>query len=216
MSGLNRHRFDWSVYVIIDKNWVEGRSIISIAESVIRGGAGMIQYRNKAENEDVFLHDARQLRAVTENAGIPLIINDRLEAAMAVRADGIHVGPEDLPVSEVRKRIGTDRILGASIKTPDEWDRMAGADYYGAGAMFPTETHTGYRAAGPELIRRLRARTNRPIIGIGGIRPDNLEPVIRAGADGVAVISAVLGSEDPEQAVRSIRSAVDRARMKER
>lgn len=216
MSNLNIQRFEWSVYVIIDKDWVEGRSIMSIAESVIRGGAGIIQYRNKSENDDVFLDDARQLRAVTENAGIPLIINDRLEAALAVQADGIHVGPEDLPVSKVRKRIGTECILGASIKSPEDWDRMAGADYYGVGAMFPTGTHTGYRAAGPGLISRLRPRTHLPIIGIGGIRPDNLEPVIRAGADGVAVISAVLGSEDPEQAVRSIRSAVDRARMKEK
>lgn len=203
-------KIDWSVYAIIDKVWLGERSIQKVAEQIILGGAGVIQYRDKKSESGDFFADAYILSQVTRKHGIPLIINDRVDIAMAVGADGVHLGQEDLPVDVARKIVGDGMILGGSVHSLSEFEQMKEADYFGVGAVYTTSTKEGVPVRGIELIRQIRALTTKPIVGIGGITAENLSPVIEAGADGVAVISAILGAENVEKATLRIKEMFQR------
>ena len=173
-----------------------------IAEALIRGGAKILQYRNKGSDTGLFLRDAELLRAVTEAHGVPFIVNDRVDAALAVCADGVHVGRHDMPASDARALVGKDRWVGLSVGSCSELEFSGSADYIGVGAIFPTGTKPHAEIHGLDLVRSVRACTRLPLIGIGGITLDNVTSVIEAGCDGVAVISAVIGGDDIENTVK--------------
>jgi thiamine-phosphate pyrophosphorylase len=203
---------DWSLYAILDEEWRKGRSIQSLAEAAIRGGVTLIQYRNKVDESGLFYEKAKVLSVITKKRNIPFVINDRTDIALAVNADGVHVGQQDLPVFLVRKLIGPDKIIGLSVSHPDQLSTIDTADYLGVGSVYPTNSKANVHLGGIALLKTIRKLTNLPIVGIGGINADNLEPVFQVGCEGVSLISAIFGSEDVEGAAREVRTAIDRVR----
>lgn len=213
--ALNIKRIDWSLYAILDEQWRKGREIQSLAKAAIRGGVTVLQYRNKRDESRSFYEKAKVLSAITNAWNVPLIINDRTDIALAVDADGVHMGQQDLPVAVVRQLIGPDRIIGLSISEPDQLSSADSADYLGVGSVYPTESKENVCPGGVELLQTIRGLTALPVVGIGGINAGNLEPVIRSACNGVSVISAIFGAEDVEGAARELRQAIDRIRASE-
>jgi len=198
--------------VITDRSLSRGRDVQEVVSAAIRGGAQMIQFRDKELSDGEFYRVASGLRELTRKADVLLTIDDRVDVALAVGADGVHLGERDLPLTAARELTGPDMILGASART-EEGVRLAqqgGADYLGLGAMFPTGTKGDAIHVGPERLRRLRPSIGIPVLAIGGITAENVEAVIRAGADGVAVIGAVVGADDAAEAAESILNRIRR------
>jgi thiamine-phosphate pyrophosphorylase len=200
----------WRLYLVTDERVSRGRSHLEVAEAAIGGGADVIQLRDKTASSGVLYQVALALRKVTRDAKVPLIINDRLDIALAVDADGVHVGQDDLPASVVRKLLGPGKILGVSTETPEEalQAEKDGADYLGVGPIFEargTKTDAG-EPKGPGMIAPIRGRCRLPIVAIGGIKAGNARSVRDAGADAVAVISDIVGAEDIEEAARRMKA----------
>ena len=208
-------RPDWRVYVIADASRDRGRSHLEIAEAAIRGGATAIQLRMKDEPARLMVGTARLLATLCQTAGVTFIVNDRVDVAMIVEADGVHVGQDDLPAEDVRRLLGRGVLLGVSAATVQEARaaERAGADYLGVGAIYATATKADAGApVGLARIRELRRAVGLPLVAIGGISADNAAQVIAAGAQGVAVITAVTLAEDMAEAARRVRREVDGAR----
>ena len=212
-KGERRPR--WDLYVITDETLSGGRSHEEQTRAALAGGAGVIQLRDKTASSQRLFEAAVAMRKLCREAGALLIINDRLDIALAADADGVHVGPDDLPVS-VARRLLPGRILGASAGTVEEAiaaDRD-GVDYLGVGAVYEARGSKADAGApvGPERVAAIRAAVNLPIVGIGGIKAANVAPVIAAGANGVAVITGVVAAPDIAAAARELLAAVDAAR----
>jgi thiamine-phosphate diphosphorylase len=208
-------RFDLSLYVITDRALARGRPLEDIVAAAIRGGATMIQLREKAWPARQIVGIGRRLLEITRPAGVPLIVNDRVDVAMAIDADGVHVGQDDLPVADARRLVGPGKIVGASAGTVGEAVRAEadGADYVGVGSVFATTTKPDAGdAIGPEAISEIRAAVRIPIVAVGGISAANAAEVIHAGAQGVAVVSAVVGADDVREAARRLAEVVRAAR----
>jgi thiamine-phosphate diphosphorylase len=173
----------------------------------------MIQLRDKELPDGEFYGQAEKLRELTRQAGILFIVNDRLDVAVAVSADGVHLGDHDLPLNVARRLVGSEMLLGASARTPTEVcsAQQAGADYLGVGAIFPTGTKSDAACVGLERIVQLRPLAKIPILAIGGITAQNAAQAIRAGADGVAVVSSAVGADDVARATAAILEQVSRA-----
>jgi thiamine-phosphate pyrophosphorylase len=202
----------WLLYLITDEQLSRGRSHLEVAESAIRGGADVIQLRDKTASGGVLYQVALALRKLTREAKVPLIVNDRLDIALAVDADGVHVGQSDLPASVVRKILGPGRILGVTAETGEEalLAEKDGADYLGVGPVFEargTKSDAG-EPQGLEQIARIRAVSRLPIVAIGGIKVENARRVRDAGATAVAVISAIVAADDIAQAARQLKSVL--------
>jgi thiamine-phosphate pyrophosphorylase len=182
--------------------------------AALQGGAEMIQLREKTWPSGTLLPVATRLLARCRAAGVPFIVNDRVDLAVAVDADGVHLGQDDLPAAAARALLGPGKILGLSThsETQAAAAQAAGADYVAVGSMFPTTSKPEFQLVGPALARKVRPLVRVPLIGIGGITPDNVGEVIAAGCDGVAVISAVCAAPDPAAAARRFISAIDAAR----
>lgn len=189
---------NWSLYAIIDKRFLRGRPIKQIAEALLEGGVGVIQLRDKTGDIRAFYDDALALKEVAAYHRVPLIINDRADVAIAADADGVHVGQEDLPVPVVKALLGKDKIIGVSVHDLQEFETMTGHDptYFGVGTIYKTAIKSERNATGVAIIKQVSARTDKPIVAIGGIDVANAALVIEAGADGVAVISALLCAPD--------------------
>lgn len=205
---------DLSVYVITDRS-VRGRSHEEVAHAAIAGGATALQLREKQMDSRALYELAVRLRGVAREAGVPFLIDDRVDIALAAGADGVHVGQDDLPVSVARRLVGPGRIVGASAETVDEALRAErdGADYLGVGPVFGTSTKPD--AGMPIGIGGLAAVAHAvqiPVVGIGGITSENADEVIRAGAAGVAVISAVAAADDMMAATQRLVEVVRAAR----
>jgi thiamine-phosphate pyrophosphorylase len=194
------------LYVILDREATRGRDLGDVLEAVLAGGCRFVQLREKSRALAEVWPQARALRARSAAAGATFIVNDRVDLALALDADGVHVGQEDLPPAVARRLLRPGMVLGVSTHDEEQADQAIrdGADYVAVGSMFPTTTKSGFQLVGPDLLRRVRARTTAPLVAIGGITEDNVAPVMAAGADAVAVISAVCGASDPEAAVRRL------------
>jgi thiamine-phosphate pyrophosphorylase len=205
---------DPSLYVILDRAAARGRDLEAILDGALGGGCRMIQLREKEWPSGRLLPLAERLRERCRRAGATFIVNDRVDLALAVAADGVHLGQDDLPPRAARPLLEPGMILGRSTHSLAQAReaRDEGAGYIAVGSMFPTATKPDFQLVGPELIRKLRGEIRVPLIGIGGITLDNVADVIRAGADGVAVISAVCGAVDPVAATRRLLDAIHAAR----
>lgn len=204
---------DLGFCVILDRNAAGGRDLEAILEAVVDGGGRWVQLREKEWGLRQLLPLAERLARRAREAGVTFIVNDRLDLALAVNADGLHVGQDDLPASAARTLL-PGRILGVSSHSlPQALEAQeAGADYVAIGSIFPTSTKAKIHLVGLEAIRTLRPSIRRPLIAIGGISVENVASVIRAGADGVAVISAVCGAGDPAAATRAFLLRIDEAK----
>jgi thiamine-phosphate pyrophosphorylase len=206
---------DWSVYVITDRGVAGDRSILEVVRAAIRGGASVVQLREKSATTREMIELGRALHGVTEPAGVPLIVNDRLDVALAIDAEGVHVGMDDMPVPLARRLLGPRRLLGYSPNTVEAalQGQREGADYLGVGDVFgtPSKPDAGEPIGLGGLVAVVRA-VSIPVVAIGGITVENAPAVARAGAAGVAVISAVVGAEDPEAAARRLNHAVSTGR----
>ena len=208
---------DYSVYLVTDRELARGRTTLEIATAAIRGGVSCIQLREKTCSTREFIDEALAIRSLLARHEIPLIINDRVDVALAVKADGIHLGQKDMPCSMARQLIPENMIVGISVESLD--DAIAaqkdGADYLGVSPIYPTPTKTDTaQALGLEGLRSIRSEVNLPLVGIGGLNADNAEAVIHNGADGVAVVSAIVAADDPEAATRDLIEIVRLAKIK--
>ena len=203
------------LYVILDRGAAGGRDLAPLLDAVLEGGCRVVQLRDKTMPISDLYPVARALRRRCQEAACLFIVNDRVDLALALEADGVHVGQEDLPARETRRLLRPGMILGVS--THDESQarqaRDDGADYVAVGSMYPTGSKPGFRLVGPDLFRRVRADIpGTPLVAIGGIRMDIVAVVIGAGADAVAVISAVCAAPDPRAAARRFLEAIRAAR----
>ena len=207
---------DYTLYLVTDRGLSRGRSTLEIVEAAVRGGATCVQLREKQCTTREFIQQARVIRDRLRQLNTPLIINDRLDVALAVEADGVHLGQSDMPL-EVARAIVADKMLigisAESLRDAIEAEK-GGADYLGVSPIYATPTKTDTAPAlGLEGLRQIRTAVNLPLVGIGGLNHENAGEVIRSGADGVAVVSAIVAADDPEQAARSLRSVIDEARQ---
>jgi thiamine-phosphate pyrophosphorylase len=206
---------DYSLYVITDRHTAGGRSILEVVRLAIRGGATVIQLREKESTTHEMVQLGQRLREITCEAGIPIIVNDRLDVALACEADGVHLGQDDMPAALARKLLGPDKLLGVSVETVEQAKEAeaAGASYLGVGDIFGTPSKPDAGAPiGLARVAEIATSVSIPVVGIGGITRDNAASVVAAGAAGVAVISAVFGASDPEAAARRLRELVAGAR----
>jgi thiamine-phosphate pyrophosphorylase len=203
----------WRLHVLTDRKASRGRSHLQVAEAAIAGGADVLQFRDKEASGGRLYREALQLRKLTRDARVPFIVNDRLDIALAVDADGVHVGQSDLPASVVRRILGPGKFLGVSVVTVEEAIRAEkdGADYLGVGPVFEargTKPNTG-PPLGVDCIARIRRHCRLPIVAIGGINADNAQRVREAGADAAAVISAIVSADDISHATRQLRRLLE-------
>ena len=205
---------DPRLYVILDRAAARGRDLLTILDATLAGGCRLVQLREKEWPSGRLLPMAERLRDRCRAAGATFVVNDRLDLALALGADGVHLGQDDLPPAAARPLLRPGMILGLSTHSLEQARaaQAAGAGYVAVGSMFPTGTKPDFQLVGPELIGKLRGEISVPLIGIGGITHDNVAQVIHAGADGVAVISAVCAAPDPEAATRRFLGAIESAR----
>ena len=198
------------LYVIVDRSAIAGRDPVAVAEAAIRGGADVIQWRDKQAPDLEFLAVARALRELTRRRPTVFVVNDRAAVAMLVQADGLHLGHEDLPVQEARSLVGPKILIGRSTHSLQEAQeaQAAGADYIGVGPVFATPTKPDYPVVGLELIRQVKPVIRIPWVAIGGIDLQSLPLVLSAGATRVAVVRAVAGASDVEGAARAFKEKI--------
>jgi thiamine-phosphate pyrophosphorylase len=208
---------DYTLYLVTDRGLSRGRSTLEIVETAVRGGVTCVQLREKNCTSREFIEQAQTVRNRLRALGIPLIINDRLDVALAVKADGVHLGQSDMPLEMARAIVADTMLIGISAESlidAVEAER-GGADYLGVSPIYPTPTKTDTALAlGLEGLRQIREAVNLPLVGIGGLNPDNAGDVIRSGADGVAVVSAIVSAEDPEGAARHLKAVIEEARRR--
>lgn len=199
------------LYAIIDTQALKGRSHLEVARQIISGGSKIIQLRDKYTSKKELLPVAQELKKLCESNNVLFIVNDHLDLALACNADGLHLGQDDLPVDAARKLLPVGTLLGCSTHSVEEalTARQDGADYIAIGSVFPTTSKQEFTLVGLEGVRQVRQALKLPVVAIGGIDKDNASEVIAAGANAVAVISAILGVDDVETATRQIIERIE-------
>ena len=203
---MKKNEIDYTLYLCTDRELMSTDTLEEAAEQAIKGGCTVVQLREKNCSSLEFYETAKKIRKITRKYNIPLIINDRVDIALAVDADGVHVGQSDLPAKVVRHIIGEDKIMGVSAAKLSEARQAveAGADYLGVGAMYPTDTKTDARPVTMEELKEIRSAVNVPIVVIGGINHKTLHNFKGIGIDGLAVVSAVISAENIERAAHNM------------
>ena len=210
---MNRDRKKFRLYAVTDSRQLHGRSLPQAVEEVIKGGATMIQLREKDAEDSRLLKLAGDILSVTDQYAVPLIINDRPDIALQCGAAGVHIGQQDGSVRQIRRMIGEEKILGVSAHTKEEAVRAEqdGADYLGVGAVFPTSTKQNTVSLSPETLREICRAVKIPVVAIGGIRADNIGSLCGTGIDGAAVVSALFASENPKKAAEQLTASLNAA-----
>ena len=197
---------DYSIYLVTDDGCLQGRALIDCVRKALDGGVTLVQYRAKTASSAEMYTEALQLKALCDSFNVPLIINDRLDIAMAVGAAGVHLGQDDLPCAAARKILGEDYLIGVSAHNPAEAKAalQSGADYLGCGAVFGTATKADVKKLGTDGLAAICKAKGLPVVGIGGVTADNYREVRAAGADGAAIVSGILAQPDIRATVRAI------------
>ncbi len=204
--------FDLSVYLVTDPVLTGGRSVIDCVAQALKGGVTMVQLRDPQATSRALVEQARALKALLPST-VPLIINDRVDVALACGAAGVHLGQDDMDARDARALLGPDAIIGLSVGDEAQWrasqEAIEAVDYLGVGPVFSTTTKSDSGSAiGAEGVALVRALTDLPIVAIGGLRAGRIAPSIAAGAQGAAVVSAIMNAADPAAAVREIAAEV--------
>jgi thiamine-phosphate pyrophosphorylase len=199
------------LYAVTDRAWTGKRTLYQQVEAALKGGVTCVQLREKALDETAFLQEARDICALCRRYGVPFIVNDNVDVAVACGADGVHVGQEDMEAGEVRRRVGEDMILGVSVHTVEEARQAVrdGADYLGLGAVFPTGTKTDADVMPGDMIRAICGAVDVPTVAIGGLNRSNILQLSGSGVDGAALVSAIFGAEDIEGVCRELRALAE-------
>lgn len=194
------------LYAVSDSSYLQGRTLAQAVREAIEGGATIVQYREKKKSPEEMLAEASALRAVCRDCGIPFIVNDSVELAQAVDADGVHLGLEDGSLERARQILGSGKIIGASAHNPREAmaAQAQGADYLGCGAVFGSATKTNVQAISPEILREVTQAVTIPVVAIGGITKENIRLLRGCGLSGVAVVSALFAQPDIPAATREL------------
>lgn len=198
---------DYSLYLVADPTSINQNSLPEAIEQAILGGCTVIQLRSKKLSDSVFYDLAKKVKQITDKYQIPLIINDRIDIAMSIKASGVHVGQSDLPAEVVRKIIGKDMILGVSVATVKEAIKaqMVGADYIGVGAVFNTVTKSDAMSVSIATLKDIKNSVHIPVVAIGGINVANLTNLLDTNIDGIAVVSAILGQRNIMHASHTLK-----------
>lgn len=204
---LNNSKIEYSLYLVTDGGTRDIEGFCRKVARAIDGGVTLLQLREKTATSREFYELALRVKEIARKVRVPLIINDRLDIALAVDADGLHVGQEDLPVEVARRLLGPDKILGATAATVADAlaAQNAGANYLGSGAVYPTGTKPGKALLPMERLMQIKNAVRIPVVAIGGITAENISFVREAGVDGVAVVSAIMDSSDPSAAARDLK-----------
>ncbi|MCE1227390.1 MAG: thiamine phosphate synthase [Geobacteraceae bacterium] len=200
------------LHLVTDRSLSLGRSLVEVVQEAVAGGVTCVQLREKDCSTRQFLQEAELLKKLLRPLGVPLIINDRVDIALAIGADGVHLGQSDMPICHARRLLGPGCLIGISAESLDHAleAEQQGADYIGISPVFSTPTKTDTAPAlGLDGLRLIRERVQIPLVGIGGINLTNASQVIAAGADGVAVVSAIMAAESPRQAAEAIRRELE-------
>ena len=194
------------LYAVTDRAWTGPMTLLQQAEAALQGGVTCLQLREKHLEDDAFLAEAREMAALCRRYRVPFIVNDRVDIALACGADGVHVGQEDMEVSEIRRMAGDKLMVGVSAHTVEEAVRAArgGADYLGLGAVFSTSTKADAGAMSRDTLKAICQAVDLPKVAIGGISAKNILELSGSGVDGVAVVSAIFGAPDPRRAAQDL------------
>lgn len=201
---------DYTLYLVTDRILAGARDFDDLVGRAVRGGCTLVQLREKDASSGELYERALRLKRVTDYFHVPLIIDDRVDIMLAVDAAGVHLGQSDLPAEAARHLIGPDKILGVSARTVEEAEaaESAGADYLGVGAVFPTATKTDAEPVARETLAAICAAVRIPVVAIGGLNAKNIPFLEGSSISGAAVVSAVMGAEDPEEAARKLKEVV--------
>ena len=201
--------FDTSLYLVTDRSGMGDCEFESKIRSAVEGGCTMVQLREKNVNSYLMYQRALSIKKITDEYHIPLIINDRLDIMLAVGADGVHLGQQDIPVKIARKLIGKDKIIGVSAHCIEEAEKAErdGADYLGVGAIFPTTTKKDIIITPVNVLREIKETVSVPVVAIGGINQNNINTLKGSHVDGVAVISAIMKSKDPKSLAVALKAS---------
>lgn len=199
------------LYAITDRHWLNGKTLYSQVELALKGGATMIQIREKDLDENAFLKEAEQIQSLCAKYCVPFIVNDNVELAVKIGADGVHVGQSDMAAKDVRALIGKDKILGVSAQTVEQAleAQKCGADYLGTGAVFPTGSKDDAQVLGVQTLKEICSAVNIPVVAIGGISKDNILELKKSGIAGVSVISAIFAQSDIVAATAELKSLAE-------
>jgi len=207
--------YDLSLYLVTDRGYIGDRNLRDVVYQAVKGGVTMVQLREKEASTREFIELAQGLKKILQDKNVPLIINDRIDVALAVKADGVHLGQEDMPVELARKIMGDDYLIGLSIENMDQLRETENLhiDYIGLSPLFTTETKPELKHEwGFQGLRQAAGISSHKIVAIGNIDADNAAEVIKSGADGVAVVSAICASSDPEKAAKAIAQKIEKAK----
>ena len=195
------------LYAVTDRAWEGKQTLLEQIEAALAGGVTCVQLREKHLDHDALVREALQVKALCHRYGVPFIVNDNVDVALESGADGVHVGIEDAPVADIRRRVGRNFIIGATAKTVEQARaaEAAGADYLGVGAVFPSPTKTNAIRITAGQLREICASVSIPAVAIGGITLDNAPTLAGCGAAGIAVVSAIFGAEDVRAAAAALR-----------
>ena len=201
---------NYSIYLVTDHNCLQGRDFLGCIENALQGGVTLVQLREKNVDGGIFLQRAIAVKNLCDKYNVPLLINDRIDVALACQAAGVHLGQDDIPPSAARAILGPDAIIGVSAHSCEEAlaAEKDGADYLGVGAVFPTNSKDDASEVGLNMLKEIRQISKLPIVGIGGINAQNYTQVRAAGAQGAAIISGILGAENIEDEVRKIKMTI--------
>lgn len=202
------NKIDYSLYLVTDRNILKNRDLKDEVENAIKGGVTLVQLREKECGGKDFLKYAIEVKEITDKYNIPLIINDRVDIALAIDAAGVHVGQNDIPAKVVRELIGKNKVLGISASNLEEAKKAVedGADYLGVGAIYSTSTKKDAKNVKLNMLKEIRDNIKIPIVAIGGIDKNNAKEVIECNIDGIAVVSAILSENNIELAAKNLKS----------
>ena len=199
------------LYAVTDSHWLNGRTLHSVVKESLEGGVTFVQLREKQLDEAHFMEEAKDLQVLCREYNVPFIINDNVDIALAMDADGVHVGQSDMEAGDVRAKLGPDKIIGVSAQTVEQaiLAEKHGADYLGVGAVFQTGTKTDAREVEHSVLKEICTKVDIPVVAIGGITQDNVKELSGSGINGVAVISAIFAQKDIETATAKLKSCVE-------
>ena len=198
------------LYAVTDRHWLDGRTLKEVVLESLEGGVTMLQLREKHLDEAHFLEEAKELQTLCRSRHVPFLINDNVEIALAMEADGVHVGQSDMAAGDVRKKLGDDKIIGVSAQTVEQalLAEKAGADYLGVGAVFPTSSKDDANEVTYETLKAICSAVSIPVVAIGGITQENVHRLAGSGICGAAVISAIYAEPNIKKAAAELKKAV--------